>query len=173
MYNFETSVTYSNFDIGVYGSVYLFSEYLANLADGDVFLNIHNYWRESGSRKLDEAEAIVNSVPEKTYKKIDKSIDYDDKFDFNSEEEEWLSKLTLNFYLSLLNFDKNDPKAYKNVKSQTLLYDEVNPAEIEGGGRVIVALKDGKFEIPEDADEGFVYIGLNEDFEVITDYIIE
>lgn len=50
---------------------------------------------------------------------------------------------------------------------------KINPADIEGGGRVIVALKNGKFEIPQDADYGFVYVGLDDNFEVITDYIIQ
>lgn len=173
MYNFDTTLTKSEFDIGVYGSVYLFSEYLANLSGGDVFSNIHSYWRNSYSSTLNEAEAIVKSVPEDVFNKINSTFDFGEKVAFSDSNESWLSKLTLNYYLSLLKHDETDPKAYEKVVSQTLLYDEINPADIEGGGRVIVALKDGKFEIPEDADYGFVYVGLDENFEVITDYIIQ
>ena len=50
----------------------------------------------------------------------------------------------------------------------TLLYDEINQTDIYGGGRVIVATKDGTYRVPKDANEGLVYIGLNADFEIIT-----
>ncbi len=173
MYNFDTSTTETDFDIGVYGSVYLFSEYLANLAGDDIYSKIHSYWRDSYSIFLDEAEAIAESVPETVYSTIDSSIEYSDELYFFNEADEWLSKLTLDYYLSLLRYDKNDPKAYANVVSQTLLYDEINPADIEGGGRVIVSLKDGSFEIPNDADHALIYVGLNKDFEVVTDFIVK
>ncbi len=173
MYNFATDTTAQKFDIGVYGSVYLFSEYLANKAGDDVFGNIHNYWRTAYGTVPNEAEAIIDSAPQSMYEQIDKSIDYADALSFRTEEEEWMSKLTLDFYLSLLAYDKNDPNAFKKVEAQTLLYDEINAANIEGGGRVIAALKNGEFEVPEDADNGLVYIGLNSEFEVVTDYIIK
>jgi len=172
MYNFETTNTNMEFDIGVYGSVYLFSEYLANISDDDVFSNIHSYWRNSYSSTLSEAEAIVESVTKDVYDEIDSSFDYEKELRFKDSNELWLSKLTLNYYLSLLKYDENDPEAYNKVVSQTLVYDEINPADIEGGGRVIVALKDGNFEIPEDADYGLVYIGLDENFEVVTNCIV-
>lgn len=172
MYNFETTTNPDEWDIGVYGSVYLFSEYLASTAGDDIYSKIHSYWRDSYSDTLCDSEAIVKSVPEAMYTYIDNSVDFEDAFSFKNETDEWLSKLTLNFYLSLLKYDKDDPEAFKKVESQTLLYDEINPADIEGGGRVIAALKDGTFKFPEDADEGLIYVGLNKDFEVVTDYVI-
>ncbi len=165
LYNFETSTALLDFDIGVYGSVYLFGEYLTKVAGNDVFSNIHKYWSTSYSTTLSEAEAIANSVPSSFYNEIDSSFTYNGIY-FKDKYEEWLSKLTLNFYISLLNYDINDPDAYQKVVSQTLLYDEINPADIEGGGRVIVALKGNEFEIPSDSDDGLVYIGLNKNFEV-------
>lgn len=172
MYNFETTTTNSEFDIGVYGSVYLFSEYLANLAGDDVFSGIHSYWRDSYSSTLDEAEAIVNSVSSDVYNNINGLVDFGGKVDFADENDEWLSKLTLDFYLSLLKVDNSDPDAYQKIEAQALLYDEINPADIEGGGRVIAALKNGEFKFPENADEGLVYIGLNKNFEVVTEYVV-
>ncbi|MBQ4150429.1 MAG: hypothetical protein IJC81_01315 [Clostridia bacterium] len=170
LYNFATNA--NPFDIGVYGSVYLFSEYLANLAGDDVFSNIHNYWRTSYSQTLCDSEAIANSVPSKVKKSIDKTIDYEGNIDFASKDDEWLSKLALDFYISQLEYDKDDdPEAFERLEASTLLYDEINQANIEGGGRVIVELSDGEFEVPSDADDGLIYIGLNEDFEVVTDYI--
>ena len=44
-------------------------------------------------------------------------------------------------------------------------------ADIEGGGRVIFAVKNGTYEIPEDADTGLVYVGLNEDMEIVTNIV--
>ncbi len=173
MYNFDTTLTKSEFDIGVYGSVYLFSEYLAKLAGDDIYSKIHSHWRSSSNSTLNEAEAIVNAVSPSVYDNINNSVEFGNIAKISDKNEEWLSKLTLNFYLSLLKLDENDPEAYEKVKSQTLLYDEINPADIEGGGRVIVALKDGEFEIPSDADDGFVYVGLDNNFEVITEFIVQ
>jgi len=168
LYNFDTQ--YDEY-IGAYGAVYLFSEYMTQKSGLDIFSNVHSYWRNSYSTTLDEAEAIINSIPESAYNKINNQFDFSE-ISFEDSDYEFMSKLTLSFYLSLLDVDSSDPDAYKNVKSQTLLYDEINPADIEGGGRVIVALKDGEFKFPEDADEGLIYIGLNKDFEVVTDIVI-
>lgn len=172
MYNFESTTTNMEWDIGVYGSVYLFSEYLASRAGDDIFSDIHKYWRTSYSSTLDESEAIAESVPSDLYDEVDNLFDYEQKIRFKSGNEEWLSKLTLDFYMSIFKENKNNPDAYKNIESQTLLYDEINPADIEGGGRVVVALKDGQFKFPTDADKGLVYIGFNKDFEFVTDYVV-
>lgn len=171
MYNFTTNTGMFNFDIGVYGSVYLFSEYLADVSGDSVFSNIHKYWRTSYSTTLDEAEAIAKSVSSSTYDAIDEFISFPDRIGFADENDEWMSKLTLRFYLSLLKYDSSDPKAYKNVKAQTLLYDEINPADIEGGGRVILATVNGTYEIPEDAEEGLIYVGLDENFNIVTEFV--
>ena len=49
-----------------------------------------------------------------------------------------------------------------------MLYCKEAPVEIEGGGRVIVAVENGSFTIPADAGEGLIYIGLDENFNVVT-----
>lgn len=164
MFNFSTEFN----DIGVYGSVYLFSQYLENLAGGDVFRNIHDYWRNSYSRTLCDAEALHNSVSSSVAAQIEAAYSYPGNVRFDSADEEWMSKLILDFYMSLLSFDAGDPAAYAKVQAQTLLYDEINPADIEGGGRVIAATKDGTFEIPADADYGLLYIGLDSNFQPVT-----
>lgn len=167
MFNFETD----SWDIGVYGSVFLFSEYLADIAGEEVFHGIHDYWRYSFSPTLDDAESIYYSVPEEMQEAISEAYVYPDTVRFDTNEQEWLSKLILDYYLSLLCFDEEDPETYANVEAQTLLYDEINPADIEGGGRVIVATVNGTYEIPEDADYGLLYIGLDEHFRPITNII--
>ena len=80
-----------------------------------------------------------------------------------------MSKLTLDFYLSMFAKTGN-LEAYKAIQNSALLYDEINGAEIEGGGRIIVAV-DGKFEIPEDADSGLIYVGLDENYQPVTSFI--
>ena len=172
MYNFTTDTTNTNFDIGVYGSVYLFSEFLSSGAGDDVFSGIHSYWRTSYSPSLDEAEAIVNSVPSSFKNKVDNIVDYGNVIRFADPDEEWMSKLTLDFYLSLLKPDGSSPEAFDKVRAQTLLYDEINPADIEGGGRVVAALRDGEFKFPTDADRGLVYVGLNRNFEIVTEIVV-
>ena len=164
MYNFTT--TYD--DIGVYGSVYLYSTYLAALAGNEVFNTFHRYWRASYSPSLSVPEALANSVPMNIYNAIDQSITFPKDVVFNTPEEAWMSKLTLQFYLDLLDKEATDPEAFQVISGQDLLYNEINPAIIEGGGRIIIALSGDSYVIPADADNGLVYIGLDKDFNVVT-----
>ncbi len=166
LYNFTTSLDYTAWDSGPYGSVYVFSQYLEDLAGDDVFSNFYLYWRDSYSPTLCEAEALVNSVPSYAKEEIDNLIAYPDSVSFVSDEEEWMSKLTLDFYLSMLSKEGN-LDAYSGINNYALLYDEINGAEIEGGGRIIVAV-DGRFEVPQDAEEGLVYVGLDANFQPVT-----
>jgi len=167
MYNFATTQS----DFGVYGSVYLYSVYLSTLAGEDIFSNVHDYWRNSYSTTLCEAEALANAVPQDIYDAIDMSITYPASVSFQSENDAWMSKLTLQFYLELLNKDSADPAAFGTIPSAELLYNEINPAELEGGGRIIIALQGDSYQIPADADTGLIYVGLDKDFQVVTDLI--
>lgn len=166
LYNFDNNSR----DIGVYGSVYLYSEFLHDLGGDGVFHAIHDYWRNSSSAPTEEA-ALVEALGDDVVTMIDESIVFPEEVSFRSDDEEFMSKLTLAFYFSLLNGDPTQPDAYANVKAQALFYDELDGCDIEGGGRVIVATKDGSFEIPEDADSGLVYIGLDENFQPVTTII--
>lgn len=175
LYNFDVAIDYESqtYDIGVYGSVFLFAEYLNDLAGKDVFSSMHDYWRKSYSYTLDDADALYHSVSGDVQDAIDKKYSYTDSLTFDSQEKAWMSKLTLDFYLSLMNFKDIDESAFEEIKPQTLLYDEVNPASIEGGGRVIVATKTGEFEIPDDAGKPLVYIGFDKDFNQTTDIVCQ
>ena len=165
LFNFDTDVDTEDF--GVYGSVYLFSEYLAKLAGKQVFRDFHDYWRNSYSLTLSEGEALQACLSDAAKSTVDQ-IHFPGQPFFASEDDEFLSKLALSFYLSLLERGDDSPEAYQNIVSQTLLYDEINPADIEGGGRVIAATLDGTFQIPDDAEDGLVYIGLDENFHPVT-----
>lgn len=164
MYNFNSTTT----DFGVYGSVYLYAEYMAGLAGDNVFSNFHSYWRGSYSDTLCDAEALAESFPLNVRMAIDDSISYPSTMIFDSFYEEWMSKLTLQFYLELLSKDDTDPEAFQLISGQDLLYNQINAATIEGGGRIIVALQGDSYTIPADADEGLIYVGLNKDFQPVT-----
>lgn len=170
LYNFEIDATAFKFDIGVYGSVFLFSEYLENLAGDDVFSKFHKNWRNTYS-PLSTAEGIYEAVPASVQNEINNFITYPSSIRFNSDAEEWLSKLTLSFYLSTFTMDENAAENYKNITLPYLLYDSIMSAQIEGGGRIVLELNDSSFTIPDDADDGLVYIGLNEDLEIVTDIV--
>ena len=168
LYNFETSAK----DAGVYGSVFLFSEYFNKQAgENKIFKKIHDAWRSRKTVTFDTAEAIYKSVPDSYKKTVDSLVSYPSKLKFATKEQEWMSKMALDFYLSLMKFEKTDPKVYENVHVERLLYDQINAAEIEGGGRIIFATKDGKFSIPSDADSNLVYVGFDKDFNRVTDII--
>lgn len=171
LYNFTTNTASAEeWDIGVYGSVYLYAMYLETLAGEDVFSEVHNYWRNSYSSTLCVAEALANAVPEEIYQAVDQSVRYPTAvmFDgFASEEEMWVSKLTLQFYLDLLDKDDSDPADFRNVVPQNLVYDQLEPASIEGGGRVILRVKNGTFKVPSLAGSGLIYVALDKDFNVL------
>ena len=170
LYNFGTDVTSFKFDIGVYGSVYLFSEYMKNIAGGDVFSNFHENWRNT-YYAMDTFDGIYEVIPDDVRAQVDSLITYPDHIYFASESMEWVSKFTLSFYLSTFTMDNNTPENYRNLYLDYLLYDSIVDANIEGGGRVILATLDGTFEIPEDADDGLVYVGLNENMQVVTNIV--
>lgn len=170
LYNFDNDGD----DIGVYGSVYLFSEYLVDLTSQETtYRQFHDGWRNSYSQTICDSEGLYSIMPQSAISKIDSVIDYPDSLQFATEQDEWMSKLALDFHLSVLTQSAGSPDAYSNVDPSTLLYDEINPADIEGGGRVIVAVKDGVYDIPADADSGLVYIGLDANFQPVTDFIVK
>ena len=170
LYNFDCTMENFNMDIGVYGSVYYFAEYLAKYSGESVFSNFHEYWRESYSKTLCVAESLVNSVSSSYKKRVNNLISYPSSLSFNSDDEEFLSKMTLDFYLTSLSKD-TEISAFENINHRTLLYDNLDETSIEGGGRIILKVKNGSFEIPEDADAGLIYIGLDSDFNPVTDFI--
>lgn len=169
LYNFDNDE-----DIGVYGSVYLFAEYLANLASkSSTYRNFHDSWRNSFSMSICDAEGLFNIVPSSEADRINNMVEFSDSVSFANVDEEFMSKLTLDFYMSLFDSASGDSgiAAYNNVDMFTLLYDEINGASIEGGGRIIVAVSNNSFEIPADADQGLVYVGFDENFNPITPFI--
>lgn len=170
LYNFGIDTAMFNFDIGVYGSVFLFAEYLKNLAGNDVFANFHANWRNTYV-PMDTPTGIYEVIPESVRQQIDQQIQYPASYSFESEAQEFMSKLALSFYLSSFTADENSAENYRNLNIPYLLYDSMMAARIEGGGRVIFATKDGTFEIPEDADAGLVYVGLNENMEIVTNIV--
>ena len=167
LYNFDVSGN----DIGVYGSVNLYAWFLSELSGGDeVFHRIHDALRELPSAPTDY-EVLYEALGDDVVQQIDSFITFPDDVEFDSDEEEFMSKLTLAFYLSMLSGEPASPRVYGGFDSLALFYDELDGCDIEGGGRVIVATKDGKFEIPENADSGLVYIGLDADFNPVTEII--
>ena len=166
LYNF----TNNSSDIGVYGSVYYFSEYLAAYGGKDVFSKIHSYWRTSYSKTLCEAEAIYMSVPTDYRNGIDEYLNYSSKIKFVNSYEEWMSKMTLHFYLTMFAKTGNLPN-YDQIKVASLLYNDMQGARIEGGGRIVLATKGDTFQIPDDADTGLVYIGLDKNFQIVDSYV--
>ena len=136
-----------------------------------MFSSFHRYWRASYSPTLCVEEALAEAFPMNVYAAVDNSISYPSTMVFDSEYEKWLSKLTLQFYLELLGRDATEPEAFATIDCRELLYNQINPATIEGGGRIIVALQGDAYTIPYDADAGLVYVGLNSDFEPVTDLI--
>ena len=171
LYSFNNITPDNTYDFSTYDSVYLYAHYLARLAGDDVFSNFHDYWRYSGSETLDVTEAIANAVPESIYEAVMDSLDF--SATVLMDENEFISKLTLQFYLDLLDEDETDPEAFGALEPAMLIYDEVNPAAIEPGGRIIVALKGSTYFIPEDADSGLMYIGLDKDFNPITEMLYQ
>lgn len=175
LYNFDTQ---NDVAIGAYGAVYLFEEYLRSNVGDDVFQKIHSYWRNDAPSDATDADAIYNSLPEEFIEKINDSLTYSEEIssNFNSESEEFVSKLAFNFYIETLseNLGKLDDfkKEYNGIDVRDyMIYDEVAPVDIEGGGRIVVATLDGSYVVPEDAAPELLYVGLDANFNVVTDVI--
>jgi len=86
-----------------------------------------------------------------------------------------MSKVTLDFQLNCLTVDIGDSKRYRDTAEEEwyathlmMQYAEMGAQTIEGGGRMIVALENGTFTIPKDAQKGLIYIGLDENLEPVT-----
>ena len=166
LYNFGTE---GDEYIGAYGAVYLFSQYLSQRTGDDIFYKVHEFWRTEGNPAMDEAAALAGAVTKDFYQEIDKSYDYPDQVSraFTSPAEEWMSKLTLCFYMESLSGKLAKLEEYEDALRSCCLYSELDPQQIEGGGRMLVQSNDGDFEVPENADSGLLYIGLDADFHPI------
>ena len=158
-------------DIGVYGSVYLFAEFLKELGGDKVFHGIHDYLRTTSDEELTDDAALYEALGPEVVKMIDSAIVMPEGVTYANEQEEFTSKLTLAYYISLLNGEIANPAAFGTVDKMTLLYDELDGCNIQGGGRVLLATKGGKFQIPESADKGLVYIGFDKNFKPVTSII--
>ena len=169
LYNFSTE---NDEFIGAYSAVYLFEKYLRRESGDDTLSKIHNYWRTT-SNNFTEGDAIMASVPSDFLDKIDESVTYPDVISkgFGSDSEEWISKLAFNFYLETLSTELGSLDMYEGDMRDFMIYDELSPAEIEGGGRIIIATQDHTYTIPDDASDELVYVGLDKDYNVITDMI--
>lgn len=168
LYNFDTD---HDSTIGAYGAVYLYSKYLNDLAGNDVFSKVHAYWRESYSADVTEAEALMNAVPSSVKKDIDSKYSYPSALSgrFDTDADQWMSKLTLDYYVKTLDMDFAGLSDVADQAHLLMLYSNAVPADIEGGGRIVVATQNGSYTVPSDADQGLVYIGLDQNFNVVTD----
>lgn len=159
LYNFDSTK-----DLGDYGAVFLFSDYLASKSGDTIFKDFHSSWRNNYFGNATVSRAIYDNFSQTERDVISNSIAYPKSIVFNNMYDEWLSKLTLNFYLSMLSYDSGSPASFKYITPEALLYDEINSAEVEGGGRIIVATQNGHYEIPDDSGNGLIYIGLDDNF---------
>lgn len=185
LYNFtnalNSDVKKANDDSGVYGSVLYFTEYLTNAGGSDVFSGMHKYWRTSFLPELQDSDALFNSVASDYSKQINDKYAYPSDWSFATEDEKWMSKMTLDFYIYMMETESPavpsgveidmDPEAFRLAEKFATFYDSVQSVDLEGGGRIIFPVKNGKYEIPADASEGLVYVGFDENFKQVTDIV--
>ena len=169
LYNFDTK-----FDeyIGAYGAVYLFSQYLSQFSGSDVFSNVHSWWRNSYTANVKEATALAMSLSDKAFQTIMKKYSYPskiceellsrDNFDLT------MSYLTLDFHVECLKPTLANLQGHEKQMHANMIYSEINPVDIEGGGRIIVATQNGTYKIPKDADPNLIYIGLDANFNPVS-----
>ena len=181
LYNFKVDSSELNFDIGAYANVFEFAKYLKENGGDDVFSKIHMKAKEEGNTAMEnyeksditEGDLLAQSVPSSFKNDIDKSYNFNKKISsaIGNKNEVWMSKLTLNYYLNLLQEDFDFSPSSITYPDGSLLYDTMESGNIEGGARILVKVSGDKFKIPEDADENLIYIGLDKDFKPITEVI--
>lgn len=170
MYNFSTAQ-----GISPYGSVFLFAEYLAKMEGEQLFKKVYDYWRYSGSPTLCTAEAIYESVSDSFRDEISQKYAYTLSDANASEAEVWMSKLLLDFYITMFHYDPSDPEAFAAIKPEQLLYNSLYPSslDLESGGRAIFAVNDGKFTVPSDANPGMIYVGLDDNYQPVGVVVVQ
>ena len=180
--NFRTGQSLYNFDtqydeyIGAYGAVYLFSRYLEQMDGPEVFSKIHEYWRNSYRADITEGNALASAVSDETFQRINDKYTYAPRIYselLGTDMSLWISKLTLDFHIETLKADLANLHGLEDQMHAAMLYSEIGPVEIEGGGRILVATQNGSYEIPADADWGLVYIGLDSNFNVVSMYSVQ
>lgn len=173
LYNFDTA-----FDeyIGAYGIVYLFTEYLQQEVEvygaNNVFYGIHDFWRNSYRGDISVAEALATAVPAEFYEAIDSTYVYPASISagFANKYDEWMSKMALDFYIETLSPELANLTEYTDQVHSLMLYSEINPVEIEGGGRIVIATQNSTYQIPADADPNLIYVGLDANFNPVDIY---
>ena len=126
----------------------------------------------------------MSALPAECVSGVAEKYAYPDGLKFASSAEESLSKLVLDCYVRFFSDPEGISDAFRAFFDlygaygisradiiPFLLYDEINPASVEGGGRIIIATKDGTFHIPDDADPALVYIGFDQDYQPVTGVI--
>ena len=169
LYNFENDTDLFK---GAYGVAYLFEEYLKKNSGKDIFSSIHEYWRKCYSSDVTEAEALANTLNQEYAEKIQKKYTYPESISrkIGNSDDELMSKMALDFFIETLSIDPANMEE-EDFLHYLMLYSRLSPVEIEGGGKIIVAVEGDSFTIPEDSDEELLYLGLDENFKVITDPI--
>ncbi len=153
-------------DAGSAGAAYLFERYLRGVAGDDIFSNICCCWVDDEEENI--AETIAEAVPAKINSDIDTAYAYSDRISklFDSDEEAWLSKLTLDFYVELMQADIGNLGDEAETAFNEMLYEgdlTDGLPEIEAGGRVILKVS-GSYTVSE--DDNLVYIGFDKDMKI-------
>ena len=173
---YRTGLSLLNFSVaedepGAYGAAALFAQYLTELAGEDAFYRLHQAYRDKENPVVGEAQAIYRIMPEIVAADIDQAYVYPSSLRFSTPEQQWLSKLMLDFTLRLLQTGKAGLPLTAGLDPHSLIYDVRDPAELQGAGHVLLATVDGHYVIPSDADHGLLYLGLNEQFQPVTQLI--
>ena len=161
LYNFNSTET----DAGCYGGVRLFARYFASYTNNP-FWYFHEYWRSQNRASLSTAEALFNSCYSGYRESLDAAYRYPRNVSqlFRVKYDEWMSKMTLDFYIKSLDPALCGFSAAEMQKAhEQMLYTSGEALYLEGGGRIIIPVY-GEYTMPEDAGSVLVYIGLDESF---------
>ena len=167
LYNFE----YDNTDIGCYGTVYLYAKFFKKLSDGEGPLKFHQYWRDSRGKDISVAEAFYHSLTPEYFELIN-NVEYSSELEsmIGNKYDVFMSKMTLTYYMCTVDRTSCLELGLLGGFNSMLLYNSESPAKIEGGGRIIVAVKDGKYIIPKDADSHLIYMIFDDKFNMLETY---
>lgn len=162
LYDFTTGIN----DIGVYGQVFLFSEYIKQqYGSGEVFQALHNYWRGCQTDdSMTDAKMLQAVLESKIGAELEKRMP-DIKLENTADT--FLSRLNLAYQIAVILQED------EGIYSMTELCEDADPRvfltynessrEIAGGGRILVNTQDGEtYTFPEDADPGLIYVGFQD-----------
>ena len=147
-------------DVGAYGQSFLFAEYLKAQCGEAVFQTFLSRWRaETDPDALTEAHMLSALLGDSQRQQLAAIAAYTDGVTerLGSEENVLLSEMLLAFHLATVLKQEQGVCSLGAQTPEKPVYTGTG-RKLEGGGALLIEVRNGSFAIPKDAESGLVYV---------------